>query len=305
MKPEVMFQRQGTAGMGSRGRARGLTLVELMIGILVGMILVAAVISVYVASIRSNTAVLTMAQLNHEVRSVAEIVANDIRRAGFDHVTRNRTMTDIQNDYDRITISNTGDCVRFGYNRSAAAQQSFGFRWVAGTNDVGVVETKFAADDTTCDTWGSSNSAALTDERRVDITEFRLRTSDPDAPVEEGSRCFNLALRGYGDGDEIPIPPLDSWSWVSGTPGASTFPRAAFPCDRPDLGAQGATPAAVANTQDGDLLVEHRQLFLTVTGRAIGPAGRAGTDQPLETTITTEIRVPNHRRLLATVTASP
>jgi len=294
MRTRMMFQRQGAAGIRSRRRSSGLTLVELMIGILVGMILMSAVISVYVASIRSNTAVLTMAQLNHEVRSVAEVVANDIRRAGFDNVTSTRTLADLQNDYDRIAVSSTGDCVRFGYNRSVAALESFGFRWVEGADGIGVVEMKVAADDTSCDSWGSSNSAALTDERRVDITEFRLSTSDPSLVPQDGqgSRCFNLALRGAGE----EIPELDQWSWVADDPGA-----AAFPCDRADLGTSGASPEPVAKTQHGDLLVEHRQLFLTVTGQATNPAGQAGTGQPLETTITTEIRIPNNRRLLATV----
>jgi len=287
-----MFLRQGESSMRSSRRAKGLTLVELMVGMLVGMILTAAVISVYVASIRSNGAVLTMAQLNHEVRSVAEIVANDIRRAGFDNITNNRTLADLQNDYDRIAISSTGDCVRFGYNRSVAALRSFGFRRVVHNDGIGVIEMKFAADDTTCANWGSANSAALTDERRVDITEFRLRTSDPDAPPEEGSRCFNLALRGPAE----EAPELDFWSWLADDPDT-----AAFPCDRADLGTSKASPVAVENTQEGDLLVEHRQLFLTVTGRATSPAGRAGTGQPLETTFTTEIRVPNNRRLLATL----
>ena len=292
-----MFLRQGESSMKSSRRAMGLTLVELMVGILVGMILMTAVISVYVASLRSNSAVLTMAQLNHEVRSVAEIVANDIRRAGFDNITNNRTLGDLQNDYDRIVISNTGDCVRFGYNRDVAALESFGFRRAVRSDGVGVVEMKFAADDTTCADWGSSKSAALTDERRVDITVFRLRTSDPDAPSDpddpsaEGSRCFNLPLRGPA---EKAPEPLDTWSWLAQD-------TTSFPCDREDIGDPDAPLPGLQNTEDSDLLIEHRQLFLTVTGRSTTPAGRAGADQPLETTITTEIRVPNNRRLLATV----
>ena len=281
--------------MGSRRRASGLTLIELMIGILVGLILMSAVISVYVASIRSNSAVLTMAQLNHEVRSVAEIVANDIRRAGFDNATSTRSLADLQNDYDRIAISSilrTGDCVRFGYNRSAAAEESFGFRRVEeGVGGIGVVEMKVAADNTTCETWGSSNSAALTDERRVNITEFRLSTSDPSLDLDqgEGSRCFNLPLREHGKEQS-----LDDWSWL----GLSTD-TTIFPCDRADLA--DLPKDAGTKTRDGHLLVEHRQLFLTVTGQATHPAGRAGAGQPLQTRITTEIRVPNNRRLLANV----
>lgn len=290
----MTFQRQVAAGMRSRRRVSGLTLVELMIGILVGLILMSAVISVYIASIRSNAAVLTMAQLNHEVRTVAEVVANDIRRAGFDNVTSARTLADLENDYARIVISSDGGCVRFGYNRSAAAEESFGFRWASGTNgDTGVVEMKVAADDTTCETWDYGNSAALTDERRVNITEFRLSTSDPGshAGEDEGSRCFNLALREHGDETTKQLP-LEEWSWLADD-------TTTFPCDRADL---ADLPKDVeTKTEDGDLLVEHRQLFLTVTGEANTPAGQAGAGQPLETTITTEIRVPNNRRLLANI----
>lgn len=249
-------------------RALGFTLVELMVGILVGLILLAAVISVFVASVRANSATLTMAQLNHEVRSVAEIVANELRRSGFDR--DDRDLENIEdNDYVEVEISADRQCIRYAYNRSVGPDQSFGFNRVV-SDGVGRIEMKAEADDTTCASWDSVAAASLTDDRRVNITGFEVQTGN--------SRCFNLALRNLDD-------PLDTWSWVPTT-------LSEFPCDQ---------PATLPATQTGDVLIEHRQLLLTVSGEALNPAGQAGTGQPLRATFTTEIHLPNHRRVFAVV----
>lgn len=69
--------------MGQRGRQIGLTLIELMIGIVVGSIVLGAVIAVYASTIRGSNTALRTARLNQELRSTMDLMVREIRRAGF------------------------------------------------------------------------------------------------------------------------------------------------------------------------------------------------------------------------------
>lgn len=75
---------------GSRGglavktaRQAGFTLVELMIGMAVGMVVLAAVTNVLVSSNNTNLDTLRMMHFNQEMRTIMGLIASDLRRAGY------------------------------------------------------------------------------------------------------------------------------------------------------------------------------------------------------------------------------
>lgn len=112
---------------------QGLTLIELMIGLLIGSIITAGAITVYNNTLKSNTDNLNLARLNQDLRGMMDIMARDIRRAGFvtDQPTDNDGNGDGINDdltnnpfTDSTTIGATtdlmvigGDCIQYTYNR--------------------------------------------------------------------------------------------------------------------------------------------------------------------------------------------
>ena len=255
---------------------RGVTLVELLVGLLVGLIVLAGITNVFVASIRANAVTLGGAKLNHEVRTVAEIVSSDLRRSGFHQpaLTPSGGAQGVDNTaWASIELSADGSCVRFRYNDSnpldanAAPQPTFGFRRVE-IGGVGVVAMEVARTDRDCANWpATAIDERLTDERRVNITDFTLRTT--------GSRCYNLDRRDLEDPD---AQALSDWSWTA----ADDF---SFPCD--EAAVDAAVTAGLA--ESGDLLVESRQLRLVVTGAAVG--------SELQTTVESGIHLPNNRRL--------
>ena len=65
------------------GRQSGLSLVELMVGLTIGLLLTAGIINFYITSMKANTDNLQISMLNQELRSMLHIIDRDIRRAGY------------------------------------------------------------------------------------------------------------------------------------------------------------------------------------------------------------------------------
>ncbi len=62
---------------------RGVTIIELMVGMTVGLIVVGMVLSVYLTTVRSSGDTLSSSRLNQEMGAIMSIMVNDIRRAGY------------------------------------------------------------------------------------------------------------------------------------------------------------------------------------------------------------------------------
>lgn len=61
----------------------GYTLIEIMIASLIGLIIVAATIGIYTATVKSSSNTIKSARLNHDLESIMSLMVNDIRRAGY------------------------------------------------------------------------------------------------------------------------------------------------------------------------------------------------------------------------------
>ncbi len=66
-----------------RPRSQGFSLIELMIAVVIGMIVMLGVMSIFGQSLRNNRDLLASARLNQDLGTVASIMANDLRRAGY------------------------------------------------------------------------------------------------------------------------------------------------------------------------------------------------------------------------------
>ncbi|HHZ71202.1 MAG TPA: hypothetical protein EYN54_13210 [Methylococcaceae bacterium] len=67
----------------TRKQQAGLTLVELMIGLLVGTIIIAGGLRVFTVVIRGQSDNVKLTRLNQDMRAMMDIMVRDIRRAGF------------------------------------------------------------------------------------------------------------------------------------------------------------------------------------------------------------------------------
>jgi len=107
----------------TRKQQAGVTLVELMIGLLVGLIVVAAGTNIFSTSIRGQTDNINLIRLNQDMRAMMDIMARDIRRAGFVTSDPEANLTSLRNNpffngvFTDIAVLDEGACIVYAYNR--------------------------------------------------------------------------------------------------------------------------------------------------------------------------------------------
>jgi prepilin peptidase dependent protein B len=119
-------------------KKRGYSLVELMLALLLGSVLLAMVIGLYLTSISSGAKNLKYSRLRTDLQSMMSMMETDIRRAGYggsDFLVGNggTKMLDSQN-------SGASKCIVYSYNHNSAATitdtNRMGFRLLAAENEI-------------------------------------------------------------------------------------------------------------------------------------------------------------------------
>lgn len=172
-----------------RRRQRGLSLVELMVGITIGLIIVAAASLLFSGQIVESRRLIAEAQVQQDLRVSADIIARDLRRGGS--IGRD---TEVQrmvwaldsaaeprpNTFSR-TLTTAAGAVTFNYFPEGAGSTitggAFGFRLDAAR---GVIETRLVAGG-----WQD-----LTDPATMRVSEFTVnRVADSVVVVPCPNAC--------------------------------------------------------------------------------------------------------------------
>lgn len=96
---------------------RGVTLVELMVALVAGLIVIGAVLALVVSIMRSNRETLQATRLNQELRATMAVVEAEVRRArAVEDPLTSATATG-GNIYRTINTS-TANCIRYSYSDS-------------------------------------------------------------------------------------------------------------------------------------------------------------------------------------------
>jgi type IV pilus assembly protein PilW len=113
---------------------KGLTLIELMIGLLVGAIVAAGAISIFTGSVKSSTDNINLTRLNQDLRAMMDIMERDIRRAGFvtsdpqtnlNSVLKNPFFSTVTAGATTdIAVYDSGTCIVYSYNRDDDADDN-------------------------------------------------------------------------------------------------------------------------------------------------------------------------------------
>jgi prepilin peptidase dependent protein B len=214
----------------------GVSLIELLVGIAVGLVVIAAAVATYAVIARSGAEIFGSAKLNEELRGAIDLITSDIRRAGSSQGEPHAnpfTVIDVTN----IKIHDGGVCILFAYDATFRNGTSpgdvddkdyFGYKLSNGA----IYARKTNSDGSgVINCMGSgSDWERLTDEENVLITSLTFQTT--------GSQCLNLTQAGQ--------------TWTS--PTASTIPA----CDP-------STPGYVAATNNR--LIEKRQIKVRLAGK--------------------------------------
>ncbi len=196
----------------TRSRIRGVTLIELLVGMAVGIIVVSALVAFIVSSVQANSENLRSIRLTQELRALTELIGREIRRAR--HVSAQELLTAIGQDplptavtqYSGILIDDNGDedCIEFSYfipdDRDPSSDRRPGrIIWL---EDERIRVARYPVGDIPADLGDFCSGAPPGDSEPISseeirITAFNLETSDaaclnPD-PVENVN-CSGLNL---------------------------------------------------------------------------------------------------------------
>lgn len=186
---------------------KGFGLIELLISIVIGLIVVAGISSLVVATLRANTENLQMTRLTQEMRAVMQLVTRDLRRAGYDQNAvrdfgtgsqSNNQFTSIsafQNETDQKFLTDgiagteaaRATCILFSYDfrgpdpddppdGEPQSSEFRGFKFDAATNSVKIKDSGSAANADCAD--GTGNWETLTDTATIRVDEFSISTVD-------------------------------------------------------------------------------------------------------------------------------
>lgn len=194
----------------------GVTLIELMIGMLIGLFVTGGVISVYIAVADSSAQTLKQSRLNQEMSAIMNVMTNDIRRAGYwvsaganlphenpymafdatDHDAKTNALQ-VRDSSANVFISDqaSGSCIIYTYdtnedaNTTIESVERFGFRWKGTGNPL---EMKVSGTSNTC-AGTSPQWQPVNDTNSITITGLTfdlgnstcINASEPD-DVEDG-----------------------------------------------------------------------------------------------------------------------
>lgn len=160
----------------------GYTLIELMIGLLVGLIVLSGVIYAMLLSLSSSRNVLNSARLNQEVSTLNDIIVGEVKRAGYWPTSVASSAIDSPyGDGSEIAIAvPESGCVLYSYDmngdQSLTNSEKRGFK-LESVSGVGVIKLRVsgsAMDDCSDGDW----SEWLTDESFMDVRSFAVTETE-------------------------------------------------------------------------------------------------------------------------------
>jgi type IV pilus assembly protein PilW len=164
-------------------KQKGLTLIELMIAMVIGLLIVGTVITIFITNVRSNRDNVAMIKLNQELRGAMTFISDELKRSGYNDGLYEAYLAELEiNDADTPPdYISDDDCIRYAYQAPSVSAASvvpptsiYGFRF-----DTGAKEIKWGANATDACNFGES----ITDKNLVEITNFDIKL----LPVEFSS----------------------------------------------------------------------------------------------------------------------
>jgi len=145
---------------------KGLTLIEMMIALVIGLLVVGTVITIFITNVRSFRDNVAMSKLNQELRGVMTFISDEVKRTGYS------SDPDESAFMDDLAVS--VGCIRYSYDEDAdgvrGADERFGFQLNA--NAIEWANNNTAADCSSATTWED-----ITDTDIANITAFTLTPS--------------------------------------------------------------------------------------------------------------------------------
>ncbi|WP_273431459.1 prepilin-type N-terminal cleavage/methylation domain-containing protein [Chitinibacter tainanensis] len=162
---------------------RGVSLIEILIAIAIGMFLLLGLSSFLVNNIQTQGSNLKTNTLNQDIRQIASLISKDIRRAGYSGSTATNSFNNIRNctsDSDTLPCTNsdpsttTNHCILYTYDRNKSggtpeSNEFGGFRLNNGT-----IQMRTGGDTLNSCIPDTNNTWVDTTDRNIEITDLRF-----------------------------------------------------------------------------------------------------------------------------------
>lgn len=181
-------------------RQRGLSMVEVLVGIAIGLVLITGVLSLFVTNLTNSRRMLVEARVNQDLRVAADLIARDLRRAAYwqnaitGTTVTGGAITPTRNPYQAIATDVAASQIEYTFSRDVTENNAidnaerFGFRLNGGALQMKVANT-----------WQT-----VTDPNVMTVTGVLLEpfTAVVDARTScaatcVGSTCPTVTLRHY------------------------------------------------------------------------------------------------------------
>lgn len=212
-------------------KQQGLTLIEILIALALGLFIIAATLTLFINTVKSSSDTIKSVRLNHDLEMALNLIGNDIKRAGYwgnAKINANSRINPFTDDAlstpattartniqiltaNSTTVADPGTCILYTYDfdddgrvdaETAATgdtdadgkidNEYYGFRLINNTLQMRVSGTK--TDD--CTTSGNSNSwQEFIDGNMINITGLQFSftaLNNAVANLTATSRCWNL-----------------------------------------------------------------------------------------------------------------
>jgi type IV pilus assembly protein PilW len=188
--------------------ARGLSIVELMVGITISLFILAGASLVLTTQLDNNRRLLLEAQVQQDLRTAADMISRDVRRAGYwgraycnvwPAARDDLVNCPVPNPYNQVDRVGTGELV---YVRSTDAEGGASFNTDDNGVDIGAatrprerVGFKWNQANGTIDYLvGEANWQALTDASVLRVTQFSMVLNSQVLPVP----CADAGCQAQG-----------------------------------------------------------------------------------------------------------
>jgi type II secretory pathway component PulJ len=170
-----------------------LTIVELLVALVMGIAIGGSILYIFVSTMSANNETIRATRLEEELSALMNVMARDIRRAGYTPRAISVTIGEIDSseldDWEAINASSDG-CILFQYDRDLSggdpsSADFSGFRLQGGGTEV----QKRTSANSTADGCGDGSWQAVTSDYAAEVTQlsFNVVTPSVDVPVVNSS----------------------------------------------------------------------------------------------------------------------
>lgn len=178
---------------------RGVSLIELMIAMVAGLIVTGAAVALIVAMMKSNAETIKATRLTQELRTTAEVIARDMRRARSvsDPIANVDVATKVA--CNAITLTTSPTCVVYGYDCTSSTGS---FRAVALSNNK--IRLNTGTDPTSLPACPPAANDIQLSSDAIKINSFTITAASGDA--------YTISLAGQFANDPSATPLVRTFS---------------------------------------------------------------------------------------------